>query len=567
MKHSRAKFFIYSSLVALLLLGQGCSDEQQNTLSVSTGKVELEAGGGTFTISLQANVPVNVEIEPGITWLKVGDTTTRALTETKLAFSADENTGKSSRQAVITLTGGGLTKLVTVYQAGADPVLALRQQEYLVGSEGETIEVEVHSNVNYEVQLPAVDWLMEAKNRSVSAYTHYFTVVPNDTYDIRTAEIVFVDKENGGEEKVTVNQMQKNAIVVAQSEYTVEATGGKLDFTVNANVDFTVEISVDWIRQIDTRGLTEVALSFDVTKNNTNEQREATITLQDGTLKQVITVIQKGILKPYIHVSQKTFNVSCSSTHIGFTIDSNVDVSLFSGDDWCCLVRQDDKEYTFEIKANETLVEREARILIENKEYGLSETITILQEAFVPRLEILSKEIVTGAESATVLLKNNVSANIDYTITIKEVDWMNLYEDLEQMHVFSNDTGTDRQAEITISNEEYSMSRSFILRQKKYRFLDTTDENRIMIPAEKGNCRIRIHADQEVKAYTQDDWVTVQVANDAVELNYEENVLDEERYGYIFLEIGKFIRKEISLIQVRADAPEGNIDEIIHEEW
>ena len=270
------------------------TQKQKDALIVNSNKVELDVTGGTFALTLQANIDVDYEIEPAAGGWLTAVSNTRGLQTSTLNFHAAENLDLEPRQAVITLRGGELTEQVTVYQMGAKPVILLSQKEYMVSSGGETIKVELKSNTSYELRLPDVSWIREATTRSLSAYTHYFTILPNDTYDMRTTEIVFFDKEKRIEEKVTITQMQKNAIVVAQDEYTVEATGGRLDFSVKANVDFTVETSVDWIQQIDTRGLTETSLHFQIAENTTEGLREAIIRLKSSDLNQMIKVSQKG---------------------------------------------------------------------------------------------------------------------------------------------------------------------------------------------------------------------------------------------------------------------------------
>jgi len=90
-------------------------------------------------------------------------------------------------------------------------------------------------------------------------------------------------------------QAQKNAIIVAKNEYTVEAAGGDLKFEVNTNVDFKVETSVDWMKQnTESRGLEAKPLSFKIAENTTEEAREGVITISSGDLKQEIKVIQKA---------------------------------------------------------------------------------------------------------------------------------------------------------------------------------------------------------------------------------------------------------------------------------
>lgn len=260
------------------------TQKQQDALLVSSNKVELDAAGGTFTVSLQANVEVRAEIEPGIGWLKTDAASTRAMTDTALSFHADENVSKEARQATITLTGGeGLTEQVTVYQAGSGPMLVLSQWDYLVGSGGETIRVELRSNTDYEVQMPAVDWLTESTTRSISAYTHYFTVKPNDTYDNREAQIVFTSKEENISDTLTVTQLQLNALVLARDEYTVFGEADTLSFAILANVDIKAESDVDWITPLPaTRALEERTLSFRIDALPDSTERTGIITLTGG---------------------------------------------------------------------------------------------------------------------------------------------------------------------------------------------------------------------------------------------------------------------------------------------
>jgi hypothetical protein len=116
----------------------------------------------------------------------------------------------------------------------------------------------------------------------------------NPTYDARSAQITFVNAETGLSEKVIVRQVQKDALIVAQKEYTVEAAGGALDFAVQANVDYEVTTSADWIEQVTSRGLTEKTLRFTVKANESNDSRTGKITVSCGSLAQEITVVQAG---------------------------------------------------------------------------------------------------------------------------------------------------------------------------------------------------------------------------------------------------------------------------------
>jgi hypothetical protein len=268
------------------------TQKQKDGLTVTSNKVEVKAEGGDIAIEIKANVKYEYIVEESAKDWIISDGS-RGLTASTLKFKVTENEKTSNREGKITISSGNLSETVTVYQEGSKPSIVLTQNEYTIGSEGDEIKVELKSNVNYEIQIPNVEWVYENKSRALSSYTHYFTIAPNDEYDARSAEIIFVNKENNLSEKVTITQAQKDAILVAKNEYSMEAAGGELKFDVNTNVDFKVETSVDWISpKAESRSMVAKSLSFTIAENTSDESREGLIIIFSGELKQEIKVIQ-----------------------------------------------------------------------------------------------------------------------------------------------------------------------------------------------------------------------------------------------------------------------------------
>ena len=279
------------------------TQKQKDALTVTSNKVELSNEGGNFSIEAQANVSVSYEIEEAAkNWISTSES--RGLTTTTLNFTAQANGSTERRQGTITLKGGdGLTETVTVYQAGVEPSLVVSSDDLVVKSEGETVKIEVRSNVEYTMQLPDVGWISEDASRAASAYTHYLTVAPNDTYDSRTAFVRFVSESAGLKDSISISQLQQNALIVAKNEYEVKGEGDTLTFKVQANVEIEVATSADWITRIqpESRALTEQELTFAIDGNPDSENgREGTITIKstDTGLEQVITVKQAAYQEP-----------------------------------------------------------------------------------------------------------------------------------------------------------------------------------------------------------------------------------------------------------------------------
>ncbi len=452
------------------------TQKQKDALILTSNKVELEAEGGDFSIDLQANVEVTYEIESGAqTWL-TPVARSRGLTSSVLAFHAEANEEAEARQAVIKLAGGnGLTEEVTVYQMGTGPTLLLSQSEYIVSSAGETIQVELRSNTAYEIEMPGVDWLRENSSRSLSTYTHYFIVDPNETYDARSAVIRFIDRENGIEQTVTVTQMQRDAIVVAQNVYQIGVEGGALNFAVQANVDFTVSTNADWITQVEARGLTERMLCFEVTPNEGEEMREAVITLESGSVKQTIKVQQFGKMEePFIDLSLQEYKVGNAGGTFQIDVRTNIEYQVIIPDEsWIIETAYDGITHFFEVLLNDTYDARTAEIRFVNTEKGIEKTVTVTQEALYDILiEQSSYEI--GAEGGVLDLP--LQANMDFEVKtsekwITQVNARGLTEQVLHFNVEENLQSNERTAVITISSPNVTHEIQVIQRGKEDPFL------------------------------------------------------------------------------------------------
>ena len=270
------------------------SQKQKDALTVTASKFEVGAEGGEVSIEVKANIDFEYAIEESAKdWVEYK--TTRALKSSNLVFDIKENELEEKREARITIKSGEFSEDITIYQAGAEPTIVISQNEYVVSSDGETIAVEVASNVDVAVELPTeADWVTENTTRGISTNTYYFDIAPSEEYDQRTADIKFTNKENNLSEVVKVVQAQKDAIVIAKDSYTVDSDGDQIQIEVGHNVDFDVEISCDWITQSSSRAFVTETLTFSVAKNTTSQQREGTIKLisKNKDLMQTIAIYQ-----------------------------------------------------------------------------------------------------------------------------------------------------------------------------------------------------------------------------------------------------------------------------------
>ena len=306
------------------------SQKQKDALTVTSSKFEVGAEGGEVKIEVNANINFDYTIdESAKKWVKYEGT--RAMKTSTLTFKIAENDDAEKREAKITIKSGEFNEVVTIYQEGAEPSIVISKNEYVVSSDGETIAIEVASNVDVKVELPAnVDWISENTTRATSTNTYRFDIQPNDNYDQRSAEIKFTNKENNLSEMIKIIQAQKDAIVLAKSEYEFGIDGGNLDFEIQTNVDVTVTISdnaTDWIQQVETRALETRKLYFNVSACSAETDREGAITISGGNVTHTITI--KQIVTP----------ISIHNNEIWYTTRNNEIARPYYGEFGAIIVR------------------------------------------------------------------------------------------------------------------------------------------------------------------------------------------------------------------------------------
>ena len=272
---------------------------QKDAIILSKKEINVKSEGETIEVKLSANVDFEVTM-PEVDW--ISQVSTRGLTRHTLYYKVAENTGNDSRSAKIVFYDkyNELKDTLIVVQSQND-VIILSQKEYNVTSSGGKIEVKLDTNVEFGVQLPDVDWITDvATVRGMSSHTLQYTILPNETYDSRLAEIIFYDKNSSLRDTLKVMQAQKDAIILSKKEVSVKSEGETIEVKLSANVDFEVTMpEVDWISLVSTRGLTEHTLYYKVAENVGVEKRNSEIVFKDKSsqLSDKLTITQFGSLQ------------------------------------------------------------------------------------------------------------------------------------------------------------------------------------------------------------------------------------------------------------------------------
>ena len=171
---------------------------------LSKNEYNVDAAGEDITVELRSNCDYEVEM-PDVDWIH--EISTRAMSSHTLYYAINANTTYDSREAKIVYRNreNDVADTLTIVQAQKDAII-LGQKEITVGADGETIEVKLSANVDYEVKMPDVDWITTTTTRALTEHTLYYKIAKNSGEDSRTAKITFTNKDSGLEEVLTVNQ-------------------------------------------------------------------------------------------------------------------------------------------------------------------------------------------------------------------------------------------------------------------------------------------------------------------------------------------------------------------------
>jgi len=302
----------------------------KEALLVTTNKYEISQDGGTIDIEVKSNIDYKMEIsEAAKSW--ISESSSRGLTSHKHSLNISFNEESEKREGEIYFKSNNKVETVKVYQSG-EAALILSKKEVNVSDKGETISVDVKSNVEFGVQMPDVDWITdEASSRGLSSHTMKYIVKYNETYDSRSAEIIFFDKNSDLKDTLKVVQAQKDAIIIGEKEYEVKAEGKTIEIELGSNVEFEISIEDDWIKQVESqsaRVLVSHKLYFQISENESEKERNSRILITDKNqqLTETILIKQKGkeVAIPYLTFkadAEQTLTMSKAVATLEYSVD------------------------------------------------------------------------------------------------------------------------------------------------------------------------------------------------------------------------------------------------------
>lgn len=354
--------------------------------------VTFTSNTGEETLSFISNVDWAITVANtanGEKWCTVTPNSGKA-GENAVKIKVDANDGVDDRSVSLTLRAGELTKTILVTQKQKD-ALTLTSNKFEVAKNGGTINIEVKSNVDFEVIIPenCKNWITQsAKTRGLSTHNLSFNIAPSEEYDKREGEIIIQSGKLS--ETVHVYQTGEGILLLTKNEFSVSDRGEDIVVEVKSNFDFDVRMpNVDWVKEAaKTRGMSSHTLYYTIAKNESYDSREAEIVFYDknSAIKESLKIMQ--VQKNAIILDEKEVKIAQIGGEFEVKVDGNVDYNINIDCSWI-----KERKYVntrglkstihkFIVETNDTEKDRLAEIKFTSAT-GLSESVIIKQRAFL----------------------------------------------------------------------------------------------------------------------------------------------------------------------------------------
>lgn len=538
MKHSRLWIQMYKLqgiMSLLLLLAASCSDSDKEleeptppepvaasiTLAEGTDKQPLiETVGGVFSIHFTATASWTASVgnSRADSWITVSPASGEA-GEGSVTVTVASNESTDERSASIFLVCGEEQETVVVTQKQKD-ALILSQQIYELPESESTIELEVQSNVSYEISV-SVDWIEPITSRSLTKETLVFRVAANESTEQRSGTITV--KSGELEETVNVYQAGKKEepiLLLSDKLLNVGAEGGTVDVQVQSNVAYTYkpETEYNWITEPAGRAISTHTIHLEVQPNETYEPREARFIFTDETVTLTDTLVVRQAEAGGLIVSVSHVDLAAEDTGFSLELQTNVDYTVSIDADWLEQVVSRGlatETLTFSCEPNYSTVSREAVILLES-EIG-EQKVTVVQAGRIEEGEHdfmnVSPPTLSLAEDASSFTVS-VSTNVNYQVA-SNVDWITTTvsgttnASSVAFDVKANEGTEVREGVITFTSEDGNLVRTVTVTQvgKEMPKLNVSPTTFTLI-SEAASIEVEIDANVKYSVSSDASWLT-----------------------------------------------------------
>jgi hypothetical protein len=516
-------------VASIILSGEGVSPQTvtltqeaaEPVLTVSPGSFDISSSSGTVTFTVTSNVDWSFnEDSEWLTAIKSG--------ENSLIVTYSENESVIPRSANINITGPGVTtRIVSINQDGATPVLTVTPTSAELTSPTGAIDFTVTSNIDWAVS-ESSGWLTAVKTDESTLHVVYDE---NLSVETRTA-VVTLSGPGVTDQTVTLNQEGAAPMLSVTPETEISGPeAGVVTFTVNSNINWTATENSDWIIATKTNN---TVLTVTIEENLSVETRTAVITLSGpGVTPVTVTINQHGAV-PVLNVDPITKTVSANAGTTDFSVASNIDWNISENSDWLIAVKTNNSTLTISYNENMEVSSRSASITLSGPNVT-SVIVTLNQDGATPVLSVTPSSADVSASPGTVDF--TVTSNIEWTLS-EDSDWFiaqKVDDNTLRVNYVENLSVIARSATVTLSGSGVSSRTVSINQQGATPFLTVTPQTATVSPV-SGSMTFTVSSNIDWSVSINATWFTVtKTDNSTLVVNYDANATVNPRNAEITL--------------------------------
>ena len=188
--------------------------KKKNALILSKDKYAVPLEGDNISIEVKSNIAYKIIIPDDFSsWIEeiAASSKTRALQSRIHTFKIAENLKvPKDRDGYIIVDGGDLKETIFIFQ-NYENKLILNQDNYILTSEQQSLDIELQTNIDYDVKIPndAQNWIRQVTTRAMRTDKLHFEIAENTSAATRNTEIIIRDKNSDLEEALKVSQKPK----------------------------------------------------------------------------------------------------------------------------------------------------------------------------------------------------------------------------------------------------------------------------------------------------------------------------------------------------------------------
>lgn len=542
---------------------------EQSSISFSSTSITAKAEAGSMSFSVTASG--SWTITGGTEWCSVSPSSGSSGT-TNITLTFTENTTSQDKSTSLVGKCGSASATIVVTQKEKNS-LTITSNKYEVSQSGGNIEVEVKTNIDFDVNIPSqYNWIKYISTKAISTKTVTFAIDANTDYDKRDGYVIIKDKSSSLADTVHIFQAQKDVIVLSQNVYNVPAAGSNIKIEIKSNVEYEVKMpEADWLSLISTKALSSHTVEVAVKANETYDEREAVIsfTNQNASVTEEVIVRQSPV--GVLIIGQTEYKTGAEGGLVTVPLQRNVDMEIDIKNDWIHLINTKGvikDSLVFQIDANPTYNERKGEVIISGTGTDLRETLNITQD----------QKIYVNAEEQELTVSDKGGV---FTITVESNDEVKIFiQDEYSSWLRQNATKTTISQNFTFQadvNPEFETRRGVIyFYHEKLEDGDTVYVNQqgntgikisnetVNIDSPAGNTKYSFIAGANWSISVDREWCTIDPVSGTsgsieIAINYQENKQFASRKANVTIKTSEVSETFVVIQNARPGAPKNGI--------